>query len=497
MESGINTKSGIILLSNPFILSFFFINNTSNLKKVIRNKIRILFIAISLLIASRLVAQNQPPAVQKTPQLNRILFIFDASQSMLGRWQSDTKFNIAKRIVSEMLDSIANLRNTEFALRVYGHQFQYPPQVCSDTKLEVPFAPGNVGKIKSRLRTISARGTTPIAFSLEQAAKDFPVCANCRNIVVLITDGLEECGGDPCAVSKMLQKNGIILKPFIIGIGQDFNLAFNCIGTYFDASNEKDLKKALNIVISQALNSTTMQVNLLDESGRPSETDAGMTFTDLLSGKVKYNFIHTMNNRGLPDTIIVDPLITYRVDIHTLPPVVIDTLRITPGKHTVVAADAPQGYLQLKMAGSSNASRGLQSIVRKSGTFQTLNVQNFGETEKYITGKYDLEVLSLPRITLQGIDVSQSHTTTIEIPEPGIGVFRKSFNGYGTLLLNDKNKLTRIYELNETLTLETLYLQPGSYRVVFRPKNSRSTLYTVEQSFVIESGKTTDIQLYK
>lgn len=468
-----------------------------NLKTTINIKIGIISLAILLLTGFSVEAQNQPPVVQKTPPITRILFIFDASQSMLGRWQSDTKFNIAKHIISEMLDSIANLKNTEFALRVYGHQYQYPPQVCNDTKLEVPFAAGNTGKIKSRLRTINARGTTPLAFSLEQSAKDFPPCANCRNIVVLITDGMEECGGDPCAVSKMLQKNGIILKPFIIGIGQDFNLAFNCIGTYFDATNEKDLKKALNVVISQALNSTTMQVNLLDEIGRPTETDAGMTFTDLYSGKIKYNYIHTMNNRGLPDTLVVDPLITYRVDIHTLPPVAIDTLRITPGKHTVVAVDAPQGYLQLKMAGVSNASRGLQSIVRKSGSNQTLNVQNFGETEKYITGKYDLEVLSLPRITLQDIDISQSHTTTIEIPEPGIAVFRKSFNGYGTLLLNDKNKLTRIYELNETLTLETLYLQPGSYRIVFRPKNSRSTLYSVEQSFLIESGKTTDIQLYK
>jgi len=308
---------------------------------------------------------------------------------------------------------------------------------------------------------------------------------------------MEECSGDPCAVSKMLQKNGIILKPFIIGIGQDFNLAFNCVGTYFDATNEKDFRKALNIVISQALNSTTMQVNLLDEAGKPTETDAGMTFTDLNSGKVMYNYIHTMNNRGLPDTLIVDPLVTYRVDIHTLPPVAIDTLQITPGKHTVVAADAPQGYLQLKMAGGSNAARGLQCLVRKSGSIQTLNVQNFGETEKYITGTYDLEVLSLPRINLKDVDVSQSRTTSIEIPEPGIAVFRKTFNGYGTLLLNDKNKLTRIYELNETLTLETLYLQPGSYRIVFRPKSSRSTMYSVEQSFIIESGKTTDIQLYK
>ena len=461
------------------------------------NKIRFISTAILLLLILPAFTQNQPPEVKKTPPTTRILFIFDASQSMLGRWQSDTKFNIAKRIISEMLDSIANLKNTEFALRVYGHQYQYPPQVCTDTKLEVPFAPGNAGKIKSRLRTITPKGTTPLAFSLEQSAKDFTPCTNCRNIVILITDGLEECSGDPCAVSKMLQKNGIVLKPFIIGIGQDFNKAFNCVGTYFDATREKDLRKALDVVISQALNSTTMQVNLLDESGKPTETDAGMTFTDVYSGKVKYNFIHTMNNRGLPDTLVVDPLVTYRVDIHTLPPVSIDTFRITPGKHTVVATDAPQGNLQLKMAGVSNAAKGLQSIVKKGGSFQTLNVQNFGETEKYITGRYDLEVLSVPRILLKDIDVSQSHTTTIEIPEPGIAVFRKSFNGYGTLLLNDKNKLTRVYELNETLTLETLYLQPGSYRVVFRPKNSRSALYTVEQNFIIESGKTTDIQLYK
>jgi Ca-activated chloride channel homolog len=460
-------------------------------------KLKLFLSAFLLLTVVCVSAQKEPPVIYKPVPLTRILFIFDASQSMLGRWQSDTKFNIAKRILSEMLDSVANLKNTEFALRVYGHQFQYPPQVCSDTKLEVPFAPGNAPKIKTRLRTISARGTTPLAFSLEQAAKDFPPCSNCRNIVVLITDGMEECSGDPCAVSKMLQKNGIILRPFIIGIGQDFNLAFNCVGTYFDATNEKDLRKALNVVISQALNSTTMQVNLLDQSGRPTETDASMTFYDISTGKVVYNFVHTMNYRGLPDTLVVDPLITYRVEIHTMPPVTIDTLRISPGKHTVVAADAPQGYLFLKMAGVSNAAKGLQCIVRLGGSNQTLNVQSFGDTEKYITGKYDLEVLSLPRITIKDVDISQSHTTSIEIPEPGIAVIRKTFVGYGTLLLNDKNKLTRIFELNENLTLENLYLQPGSYKIVFRPKSSRSTLYTVEQSFIIESGKTTDIQLYK
>ena len=458
---------------------------------------KIVPIAFLLLLNLTVFAQKIPDAIKSPKPLTRILFIFDASQSMLGRWQSDTKFNIAKRIINEMLDSIANLENTEFALRLYGHQFHYPPQVCTDTRLEVPFEKGNTAKIKSRLRSVVPKGTTPIAYALEQSEKDFPPCTNCRNIIVFITDGLEECSGDPCAVSLMLQKKGIMLKPFIIGIGQDFNKAFNCVGTYFDATNEKDFKKALNVVISQALNSTTMQVNLLDEAGRPTETDAGMTFYDAFSGKVMYNFVHTLNNRGLPDTLIVDPLVTYRIEIHTLPSKIIDSVHISPGKHTVVAADVPQGYLQLKMAGISNAAKGLQCIVRKHGSIATLNVHSFGETRKYLKGAYDLEILSLPRINLDDVDISQSRTTTIEIPEPGIVVIRKSFSGNGILLLSDKNRLTRIYELNDNLLLETLYLQPGNYRVLFRPKNSRSTIYTVEQSFVIDSGKTTDVQLYK
>jgi Ca-activated chloride channel homolog len=442
-------------------------------------------------------AQRDPEPKPKPPPLNRILFIFDASQSMLGRWQSDTKFNYAKRIMSELLDSLAGVQNVQLGLRLYGHQHQFPPQECNDTKLEVPFGPGNSSKIKSKLRSVEPRGTTPLAYSLEQSAKDFPPCANCRNIVLLITDGIEECGGDPCAVSIMLQKNGIVLKPFIIGIGHDFNTAFNCVGTYFDATSERDFKKALNVVISQALNSTSMQVNLLDEAQKPTETDVNMTFYDAISGKIMYNFIHTMNNRGLPDTLIIDPLITYNLVVHTIPPVEIDSLTLVPGKHTVIGVDAPQGYMQLKMAGSSVASKGLQCLVHPKGKMDILNLQYFGQTEKYITGEYDLQVLSLPRLAIPNVEIKQSHTTTIEIPEPGIAVIRKYFVGYGSLYVEDKNKLTWIYNLDENQTQETLFLQPGNYRVIFRPKTSRRAIYTIENKFTIDSGKTTDVVLYK
>ena len=93
--------------------------------------------------------------------------------------------------------------------------------------------------MKSALKSLKPKGTTPIASTLEKAGDDFLKCPtnDCRNIIILITDGIEECNGDPCAVSMALQKKGIILKPFVIGIGLDleFRESFECMGSFYDA----------------------------------------------------------------------------------------------------------------------------------------------------------------------------------------------------------------------------------------------------------------------
>ncbi len=432
------------------------------------------------------------------PPLTRIMFVFDASQSMYGLWQSDQKINIARKILSNVLDSLKGQENLELALRVYGHQKEYPPQHCDDTRLEVPFGKDNYDEIKHRLKSIIPRGTTPIAYALSKAGEDFPPCDDCRNLIVLITDGIEECGGDPCAVSQDLQKKGVVLRPFVIGIGRNFEEEFECVGTYFDASSEQMFSNALEFVISQALNPTTVQVNLLDKFGKPTETNVNMTFYDNFSGKVKYNYIHTMNSKGFPDTLFIDPLITYDVVVHTLPPVKKDTVTLTPGKHNFFAIDAPQGYLRLKIDGYDMSMRGLQCIVRRKDNPQTINVQNFGHTEKYLTGLYDLEVLCLPRIYIDDVEVLQSSTTTVEIPVPGIAVLQKSTLGYGSLYLEKGDSLEWVYSFRENNpNQETLILQPGKYKVVFRAKYIDKTIFTVEQQFRVNSGRTTNVKIYK
>lgn len=457
-------------------------------------KIRIAFIFF-LLMPLLLCAQRENNNEKAAP-LNRILFVFDASQSMYGRWQSDVKMNIAKKLMANLLDSLSTFKNLEIALRVYGHQKTYPPPDCYDTKLEVPFSPGNISAIKNKILGLTPRGTTPIAYSLEQAVNDFPPCDNCRNIIILITDGIEECGGDPCASSEALQKHGIAMKPFIIGIGRDFKEAFDCVGTYFDASSETAFQKALSTVISQALHQTTMQVNLLDSRNNATETNVNLTFYDHTSKKMKYNFLHTLNHRGLPDTLIVDPMMTYDVVVNTVPPIYVDSISLEPGRHLTAVISAPQGYLDLKIGPNDRIVKNLYAIIKKSGQTETLNVQNFGDIKKYLCGTYDLEILTLPRIYMSGVQIRQSQTTTIDIPLPGIVVIRKSVNGYGSLYVERNNRLEWIYELRENILQETLVLQPGNYRVVYRSKNAERAMYTIENSFTIHPGGTSNVNLF-
>ncbi len=430
-------------------------------------------------------------------QTTRILFVFDASLSMYGRWDGEAKITIARRLMHDLLDSLRHTDNLQMALRVYGHQHQFPPQVCDDTRLEVPFGHDNVDRLKHKIKTIVPRGTTPIALSLEKAAGDFPHCADCRNIIILITDGIEECGGDPCEVSLRLQQHGIFLKPFIIGVGDGMREAFECVGTYFDARDQEGFRYALNVAIHKALNPTTAQVNLLDIEGHPVETDVNMTFYNKTTGVMMHNLIHTINAKGFPDTLDLDPMVDYQMAVHTIPPISVDSFGLSTGKHNIIGLDAPQGYLQVAFQGRGHRDHFVNCIIRKNGEMNTLNVQEIGKKEKYLVGSYDLEILTRPRIYVEGIRVRQSHTTTVEIPTPGLVMVRMGTMGYGSVYkYEDNDSLTWVYNLPEDQQQQSLFLLPGHYKVVFRARSITQARYTREVDFEVRPGRAITVSIY-
>lgn len=458
------------------------------IKRAFLYKYIIIFVLVSLSTIAG--AQTNKP---KT----RILFLLDGSGSMYAAMDKDVRINVAKRLLTKIIDSLEVAKDVQVALRVYGHTTPPGQQNCKDTKLEVPFKYNNHKQIKDKLKDVIPKGTTLIAYSLQQAAYDFPKEPGVRNIIILITDGIEECDGDPCAISEALQSQGVVLKPFIIGLGStdDFRKAFECVGRYYDANTEASFNNVLNVVITQALNSTTAQVNLLDINLKPTETNVNMSFYDMSNNQLLYNYIHTMNERGVPDTVLLDPIYKYRMVVHTIPPVEKSDVEVIPGKHNIIAVDAPQGFLNLKITGMTNYAD-LKCIIRKKGTMQTMHVQNANSTEKYLVGKYDLEVLTLPRQIFKDVSVDQNTTTTVEMAQPGrlnITAFTQQY--IADIYMMNRNEIVWVARVPSENKNNNMVMQPGKYKIIYRAKNSNRSGQTFEREFTINSGSATNVTL--
>jgi len=449
-------------------------------------------ILLSVLIYSILTAQIRNEPEPEKP-LTRVLIIFDASTSMMERWEGTVKFEKARELLFELLDSLESVQQTqqlEVALRVYGHQSTTPPPDCRDSKLEVSFGENTINLIREKMKTISPKGVTPIAYSLGQSEGDFPPCDDCRNIIILITDGLEMCQGDPCEVSLALQKKGVVLKPYIIGVDIDIQLVdlLECMGNYFNAADEEQFRQAINTIVTQVTNLTSVQVNLLDTNGRPLETNAVMSFHDNLSGDIRYTYMHTMNKEGISDTIYLDILSVYDLKVHTIPPVYKDSILLKEGILNIIDVPAPQGILFVDIEGDTSANSAIKCIVRKSGLPNTLYVLDADKKQKIITGLYDLEILTMPRTYVDAVSITQSKTSRISIAEPGNVIINFRNPAYGTLLHENGDVLTNIFDFTPEQTHYKFRLQPGYYRIVFREKQHKQAINTGEFKFRVKSG---------
>lgn len=439
-----------------------------------------------------------PTEQASAQEITRILFVFDASNSMNGFWEGKPKINTATRLLGESLEELYGLENVELGLRVYGHQTKHIPgqQDCDDTELVVPIASGNNLVIKKALERITPQGTTPIARSLEKSADDF-VDSSGRNIIILITDGIEACDEDPCAVSRALQSKNIIVKPFIIGIGLDdkYKNTFECVGNYFDATNEETFELVLDIILTQALNNTTAQVNLNNLEGEPVETDLPLSFYDSQSGELIHHYVHTLNSKGNPDTLTLDPLITYRVVAHSWPTVTNESVNVQPGQHNTISLDTPQGYLSIEMSSLRSEYRELECRVSPADGCSLVNNQDINTNQKYLVGQYDVEILTTPVTYLSDVEIKQDETTTLSLPSPGSVLLQTGGSGNGGIFVKNGNEWIQVTRFDEGNPSKKYTLQPGNYKVVFRSGNARSTIYTLEKEFKISSGSSTNISL--
>jgi Ca-activated chloride channel family protein len=174
-----------------------------------------------------------------------VMIVFDGSNSMWGQIDGTAKIEIARDVMENLLGDWTETR--EVGLMAYGHRRRGD---CTD--IETLVAPGQETRadILARIRAITPTGKTPLTSAVEQAATEMSY-TDMPATVILISDGLESCERDPCALADVLEKGGIGFTAHVVGfgLGDEDASALSCLadktgGQYLSAGNADELGKA-------------------------------------------------------------------------------------------------------------------------------------------------------------------------------------------------------------------------------------------------------------
>jgi hypothetical protein len=200
------------------------------------------FVLICLLIPLCANAATMPEA----------MFILDSSGSMSEPSGTQTKMEAAKAVLAQVVPAVAP--EVKIGLATYGHR---RTNDCTDIETLVP--PGNEDRaaVMARIATMQPKGMTPISAAVTQVA-ELLKGRDAETTIVLVSDGQETCGGDPCAVVKALKAGGVKFVMHVVGfaVTDEDKVQLACIaeaggGKYFGAADAAALLAALQQVSAE------------------------------------------------------------------------------------------------------------------------------------------------------------------------------------------------------------------------------------------------------
>ena len=126
---------------------------------------------------------------------------------------------------------------------------------CSATKQVAPLISANSNSILAGMNSVDIGGATPLVYALDRAAyQDFaPLDTTSPKKIILITDGGENCGGDPCAFARSLMKKRSDIHIDVVLVSS-FSKSLYCLaqttgGHLYNIDNLGDFSTALTKTI--------------------------------------------------------------------------------------------------------------------------------------------------------------------------------------------------------------------------------------------------------
>ncbi len=183
---------------------------------------------------------------------DRAILVLDGSGSMWAQIDGVSRIEIARETLGGLLGSLPD--DLELGLMSYGHRTRGD---CADIELLVEPGAGTAEAIGAAANAINPRGKTPLSDAVRQAAEALRFTED-KATVILVTDGIETCAADPCALGADLEAQGIDFTAHVVGFGlsdaegqQVACLAYNTGGQYLEARDATGLGEALSTAVAQ------------------------------------------------------------------------------------------------------------------------------------------------------------------------------------------------------------------------------------------------------
>lgn len=378
----------------------------------------------------------------------KVEVIIDSSGSM-GQIlaKNKTKMYYLKELMKTFFRARWKEKNL-MGMRVYGGKKQGK---CDDIRLAVPFGKTNIEQMERQVAELSPMGMTPLHKSLTMAFDDIKSYQGPKRIVV-VTDGQDTCGGDPCKTVEEYKKQKMDLKFYVIALGfkgQSESLKkISCIGDT-SVANDGD---SFNDALDQIGKSINQKDNLQVVS--PSPAAVVHLFKYEGSERKPYRIFYADASQAVPPgdyEVVVDLKPPYRFGRFTIP---------------------PNKKITLSVAGDGN--------VRVNYFNKLINVELLDKDNKAVakfrsdelvsvpTGKWRLRAFKDPFYEMIFPEFFVYPDGNHEFDINGIGAFRiDGTKMLGAYVYDQENK-----ELGQFLTGFTSIIKAGTYTIHVNDKCS-------------------------
>jgi hypothetical protein len=215
-----------------------------------------------------------------------IMFVMDASGSMKkDAGNGFSRMDNAQHAIARMLTDVDD--SNRYGLTVYGHR---SARTCSDIQVVAHVGSVSAGFVNEFVQELKPIGETPIAESVKLAAASFEKFSGQDNQIVLVTDGLEACGGDVCSLADTLARYHVGLKVNVVGftLNRKQQSMIRCLsdmtgGKYYDAKDGPALERAFTQVKQEIVAATPVAAKPVAKKPKAS-TESGVWFRDNFNG---------------------------------------------------------------------------------------------------------------------------------------------------------------------------------------------------------------------